>query len=92
LKAGFAVGAVAKGLVLRVTTAAESNRGPTGQVKWAPARVANRELAFHSDGAVVVDDDFRQTILLIEKNSTLFNNPYRRGLQGIRNSHKSRQL
>jgi hypothetical protein len=84
LKTDFAVGAVAKGLVLRVTTAAQSNRRATGQVERAPAGIADRELAFHSDGAVVIDGDFRQTILLIEINSTLFNHPYRRGLQGVR--------
>jgi len=45
-------------------TSAKADRGPARQVKNATARVANREFTFHSDRTIIVDSDFRQTLLL----------------------------
>jgi hypothetical protein len=64
LKSGFAMSAVAERLILRMAAAAKSNRCPARQIKSISGRIANREFAFNSDRAIVVNGNFRQTILL----------------------------
>jgi len=51
--------AVAKGLVCGVPAAAEPDGRPSGQAKGLSLRIKDLEIAFHTDGAVVIDSNFR---------------------------------
>ena len=64
LKTHLSVAAVAKRLILGVATPAEANGRPARQVKNTACGIANGEFSFHSNRAIVVNRDFRQTALL----------------------------
>jgi hypothetical protein len=51
--------AIAEGLVCRVTASAEPDGRPAGQAKGLSLRIKDLEVAFHADGTVVIDSNFR---------------------------------
>src|SRR6266480_1200471 len=53
------MGAVAERLVCGVPTTAEPNGGPTSQAKGFSLGIKNFEIAFHADGSIVIDSNFR---------------------------------
>lgn len=57
-KAHFSMGAIAERLVFRVPATAERNPGAPGEPKHAARGVADFELSFNADGAVILYGDF----------------------------------
>src|SRR6266550_3259166 len=51
--------AIAERLVCGVPTTAEPNGGPTSQAKGFSLGIKNFEIAFHADGSIVIDSNFR---------------------------------
>jgi hypothetical protein len=50
---------------------ANADGGSAGQIEHIPGPIADRELSFHPNGAVIVNGDFCQTILLYRDSTTL---------------------
>ena len=67
LKPSFFVAAVAKGLVLRMPAAAKAYACAPSQAEGLAFSIAEHDFAFHPQGTVVMDRDFRQVLLQVSR-------------------------